>query len=337
MIILSIFALLSTIMTKLFYILAQNTRLVDKPNERSLHLKPTVRGGGVVFIGLSLISLTFLSYFTGASLAQQIVLIFSIFLLATISFIDDLYQLSAKSRFLVQCIVALSVSLFLRPEILDFGVFIINTRFLIVPFLFFAVIWAINHFNFMDGLDGLCALQAIFLFASYALLFSIHDALLYQEFCFVLIGSLFGFLIFNFPPAKLFMGDIGSATLGFITFCLAVIAQQKFQIPIIYWFILNGLFLFDATITLIRRVINKEKFSVAHRKHAYQRLKQYGLDTRLILLGQIFINASFLLGILLLHNNNLSLSILLFFMVGLMSLIYYFIEKLFPMFQTIKL
>lgn len=309
---------------------------MDKPNDRSLHAIPTLRGGGIVFIGLTLFCLPLLSYFTQSTFSGQYILLISIILLATINFFDDLYNLSAKLRLLVQCIVAGLIAFLMRPDLLDFVLFSLMNPYLISAVLFFVVIWAINHFNFMDGLDGFCASQAIFIFASYALLFSFYHAVIYQDFCLILMSSLIGFLIFNFPPAKLFMGDIGSATLGLISFCIALIAQQKYQIPILYWFILNGLFLFDATITLLRRIYNKEKWSAAHRKHAYQRLKQFGVDTRFILLGQILINGSFLIGVLLFHNNKLSLNILLLFLLGFMFIIYYLIEKLFPMYQSIK-
>ncbi|KTD72224.1 MraY family glycosyltransferase [Legionella tucsonensis] len=329
------FVVLSAILTKIFCMLAQNTRLMDKPNDRSLHTIPIVRGGGLVFISLSLISLPFLCFFTESSFSEQYILLASTVLLASISFFDDLYTLSAKSRFLVQCIVAGLIA-FISPDMLDFGLFSLENQYLIIAFLFFAIIWAINHFNFMDGLDGFCASQAIFLFVSFALLFHFNSALIYQDFCFILIFSLTGFLLYNFPPAKLFMGDIGSATLGFLSFYVALIAQQKYQIPIIYWFMLNGLFLFDATITLLRRVFNKEKWFAPHRKHAYQRLKQLGVDTRIILLGQISMNSIFLILVLLLNMNKLNIYQALMTEFVFMLIIYYLIEKNFPMFEKIK-
>lgn len=307
---------------------------MDEPNNRSMHSRPTIRGGGVVFIGLALISLPILCYLTQTSLQAQWVLLLGIVMIAVVSFLDDLYHLPVKPRFLVQCSAALLIALFIQPAQLDFGIFSITAPVLIIPLIFVLVLWSINHFNFMDGLDGFCASQALFLFAAYALLFMLHGNLFYQGFCVILMVSLTGFLIFNFPPAKLFMGDIGSATLGFITFCIALIAQQKFQIPIVYWFMLNGLFLFDATCTLIRRIIKKEKWSMPHRKHAYQRLRQSGISVRMILLGQLILNVSFLILVLLFHKNIIySLSIILF-QICLMSVIYYLIEKIFPMFQT---
>lgn len=333
-VLISLLGILSVILTRWFCILAQNTRLMDKPNARSMHLNPTVRGGGVIFIGLSVLATPIICYYTQTPFSDQVIFIVGIILLAAISFLDDLYQLSARSRFLVQCLVALLVSIFMRPEYLDFILFSIENQYLTSIFLFFAMIWAINHFNFMDGLDGFCATQAVFLLASYAFFFSTHPALVYQGFCLILIISLIGFLIFNFPPAKIFMGDVGSASLGFITFTIAVIGQQKYQIPILYWFLLNGLFLFDATLTLVRRIINKEKWFAAHRKHAYQRLKQFGVGSRMILLGQMVINVSFFFLILLFQKNNLNLTILLILQLGFMLFMYFLIEKRFPMFQT---
>ncbi|HAT9661542.1 TPA: glycosyl transferase, partial [Legionella pneumophila subsp. pneumophila] len=226
---------------------------------------------------------------------DQFIFSIAIIFIATISFIDDFYNLSVTIRFFFQCLIAFLIVIFILPSQLDFGLFLFENTYLIAFFLFFAVIWAINHFNFMDGLDGFCASQAIFLLAAYALFFNSAGSLIYQDFCLILISSLAGFLIFNFPPAKIFMGDVGSASLGLITFFIAIIAQKNYQIPILYWFILNSLFLFDSTVTLIRRIIKHEKWFSPHKKHAYQRLKQLGINSRFILLGQTIINGSLFL------------------------------------------
>lgn len=335
--ILSVFLiLLSALLTKVFCVFAQNTSLMDQPNERSLHFKPTIRGGGIVFIGLPLIALPFLCEFTNTSFSDFYVLVISSILLATVSFLDDLYNLTVKARFSVQIIIALLVSFFMKPDQLDFVLFTVTNQYVIVPFLFVAVLWAINHFNFMDGLDGFCASQAMFLFVAYALLFGLCSALAYQVFCLIFICSLIGFLIFNFPPAKLFMGDVGSATLGLIIFCIALIAQQKYQIPILFWLMLNGLFLFDATITLLRRMIKKEKWSTPHRKHAYQRLKQFGFSARAILLGQLVINSLFLVLVLFSYLKMEYIGFLVLFQLGFMGVIYYAVETIFPMFQEVR-
>ncbi|WP_149865246.1 MraY family glycosyltransferase [Legionella saoudiensis] len=330
---LSIFFLVcSIVLTKVFCRMAQGTRLMDKPNNRSMHSKPTVRGGGLIFIGLSLISIPVLCYLTQTPFHEQVIFMLSIFMIAAVSFGDDLFNLSVKPRFLVQCVAAGLVAWFMKPEQLDFGFFTMSYSLLIIPLVFFFVLWSINHFNFMDGLDGFCASQALFLCASYALLFALHGASFYQGFCLVLAAGLVGFLMFNFPPAKLFMGDVGSATLGLISFCIALIGQQKFQIPILFWFMLNCLFLFDATLTLIRRMIRKEKWSAPHRKHAYQRLRQSGITVPVILLGQLVLNSTFFILVILLNMDIFMPFYVILLQVGLVVLVYCLIEKIFPMF-----
>ncbi|MFO3606183.1 glycosyltransferase family 4 protein, partial [Legionella pneumophila serogroup 1] len=322
-IILNVFLIfVSAILTKLFALFAQHTKLIDIPNERNLHSRPTVRGGGVVFIGLSLFCWFFICNSQFFLTLEQFIFSIAIILIATISFIDDFYNLSVKIRFFFQCLIAFLIVIFILPSQLDFGLFLFENTYLIAFFLFFAVIWAINHFNFMDGLDGFCASQAIFLLAAYALFLNSAGSLIYQDFCLILISSLAGFLIFNFPPAKIFMGDVGSASLGLITFFIAIIAQKNYQIPILYWFILNSLFLFDSTVTLIRRIINYEKWFSPHKKHAYQRLKQLGINSRFILLGQTIINGSLFLSVIFIHFQFFNLKNLIIIQLCYLSAIY---------------
>ncbi len=323
--------LVSAILTKFFAFFAQHTKLIDIPNERNLHSRPTVRGGGLVFIGLSLFCWFFVCNSQHFLTSDQLIFSIAIIFIASISFIDDLYNLSVKIRFFFQCLIALLIVIFIVPSQLDFGLLLFENSYLIAFFLFFAVIWAINHFNFMDGLDGFCASQAIFLLAAYAFFFNSVGSPVYQEFCLILISSLVGFLIFNFPPAKIFMGDVGSASLGLITFFIAIIAQKNYQIPVLYWFILNSLFLFDSTVTLIRRIINREKWFSPHKKHAYQRLKQLGINSRFILLGQAIINGSLFLSVMFMYFQFFNLKNLIIIQLCYLSTIYFFIEKKYPM------
>ncbi len=324
---------LSLLLTKLYCVRAQGTRLMDKPNERSLHVIPTVRGGGLVFVGLFLSSIPLVGYYLHVSLSEQLLLFMSVLLVAGVSFCDDLYQLSAKKRFAIQAIASGLAVGFLYPQMLDLLLFSLTNSYVVIGLLFFTMLWAINHFNFMDGLDGFCGSQALFLFIAYGLLFHIHGALFYQSLCFILSFALIGFLAFNFPPAKLFMGDVGSATLGFITFYMALVGQQQYQIPMGYWCILNSLFLFDATITLLRRIHNKEQWFAPHKKHAYQRLKQYGLNTRVILLGQLLINLSLLVGVFLIQFQGVSVFLFFIMMLLVLGIAYYLVEKRYPMFS----
>jgi UDP-N-acetylmuramyl pentapeptide phosphotransferase/UDP-N-acetylglucosamine-1-phosphate transferase len=149
------FIVVSIIATKIFCLLAKNTKLMDKPNERSLHVTPTIRGGGLVFISLFLLSIPVVGYYYTVSLLEQGVLFLGTFLIALISFCDDMYNLSAKVRFAVQCIVAGVISVTALPETLNFVLFSLANSYLIMGLIFFITLWAINHFNFMDGLGSI--------------------------------------------------------------------------------------------------------------------------------------------------------------------------------------
>ncbi len=159
----SVFAILSLGLTQAFYRLAQNTRLMDKPNARSLHTVPTVRGSGVIFVLLFLLAFPILSLLTQTSMADYSLLFVSICLLAGISFMDDLYNLSAKIRFTVQTMVVLLITFFMPHNQLDFLLFSLTNQYLIALFIIFTLLWAINHFNFMDGLDGFAAHRLYFI------------------------------------------------------------------------------------------------------------------------------------------------------------------------------
>ncbi|ASQ46435.1 putative undecaprenyl-phosphate N-acetylglucosaminyl 1-phosphate transferase [Legionella clemsonensis] len=323
--------LLSATFVKLFCSLANNTRLLVQPNERTLHAKPTVRGSGIVFIGLWLLSVSFLGLVIDTPFSQQMMLILSGLLLSAISFLDDLMNLSVKIRLLVQALVSFSLTFYLFPLPLNFLLFTVPEGIVASVFVVAAFIWAINHFNFMDGLDGFAAIQAFFLLSIYSLIFNHHQAIFYEYVCLMLVASLVGFLIFNFPPAKVFMGDVGSATLGLSTFLMGLVAQKYYSVPIIYWFMLNGLFLFDATITLLRRIVNRETWYAPHKKHAYQRIKQLGVNSELILSGQVVINAV-IVGLVacIYFYPQYTLAIVALELVGL-SGIYVLIERAYPM------
>jgi Fuc2NAc and GlcNAc transferase len=133
------------------------------------------------------------------------------------------------------------------------------------------MVWFINLFNFLDGIDGYASIEAITLaFAFY--LFTSQNANL------ILIAAVLGFLIWNWPKAKIFMGDVGSTQLGFIFVVFGVYYHNEEKLSIIYWLMLTLPFWFDATLTLFRRWRKRENLSQAHRKHIYQRLVQSGFS-----------------------------------------------------------
>jgi Fuc2NAc and GlcNAc transferase len=149
----------------------------------------------------------------------------------------------------------------------------IDCKFVGVAILVLAVIWGINLFNFMDGIDGLAATEAIFIAGAAALFnWKAGGSLGATAAMLCLMTACAGFLVLNWSPASIFMGDVGSGFLGITLVLLAVLISETSRIPIQVWPILGGVFVVDATVTLLRRILRGDKWSEAHRTHAYQHL-----------------------------------------------------------------
>lgn len=276
--------LASLLFTHLIRLAAIRHNIIDIPNQRSSHDTPTPRGGGLAiviswFIGISV--LFFLNL-----IEQDLFLAFLPgILLAVAGFIDDIYSVKPIIRLLIQFLTA-GIAFYLLGGIdpVKVGTFEISSVFILYPVTVTGIVWFINLFNFLDGTDGYSSLEAItMLVVMY--IFSNNSVNL------ILIASVAGFLYWNWPKAKIFMGDIGSTQLGFILVVLGIYFHNNSQISIIHWLMISSLFWFDATLTLIRRWRNKEVLSVAHRKHAYQRAVQAGLTHKQLLFVSFFVNA----------------------------------------------
>lgn len=289
---LAIICVMSLVLVKLYITVAKRRGLIDIPNARSSHVIPTPRGGGLVFIVLWLVILVVL-----VSLHKIDITLFGYFflptaLIAVVSFLDDNMSLSAKWRFSVQICAGL-IALFMLNTLpqLDFVFFSVNWAPLneLIAILF--IVWSINLFNFMDGTDGIASVQAIVVLGGqvFLILLMANSATL-----FLLSGlcaAIIGFLVWNWPKAKVFMGDVGSASLGLIIALTALWLQKNYHVSIMLSIMLYGIFLFDATTTLIRRILHKEKWYEAHKSHAYQRVHQIGHSHLTVVLGVIVLNA----------------------------------------------
>ena len=205
-------------------------------------------------------------------------------ILAIISFIDDIIGLKPVVRLCFHFITAIIAFIFLhglRPLIIPGVEF--NYNFLIYPLAIIGIVWFINLFNFMDGVDGFAALEATTIcLVIYLLSGNVINLLL--------IACISGFLFWNLPKAKIFMGDVGSTQLGFVLIVLGIYFHNTFQFSILNWIMLSSPFWFDATLTLYRRWRKGENLSQAHRKHAYQRIVQYGFSHMKVNLWLLFIN-----------------------------------------------
>jgi len=153
-----------------------------------------------------------------------------------------------------------------------------------------AIVWMTNLYNFMDGSDGFAAAQGLFIFGMAG--YFLYDLQVYSfaTLSWGLVALLAGFLIWNWPVARIFMGDAGSYFLGFLTAVIALMSYKVYQLPLMLWVILTSLFWFDATVTLLRRMLAREKWYKPHRLHAYQRLIQAGWSHQQVLLSAIGAN-----------------------------------------------
>jgi len=243
--------------------------LVATSNERSSHSVTTPSAGGLA-IAVSFSLAMIIKVIFGAPIANEFLFVWAgASILAGMGLIDDLKGLGVASRLLLQLIVVTCVVALLGARPMN-----IITILLIV----LALGWWLNLFNFMDGIDGLAASETFFICIALILFVIIKEPVLinfevYQSFFFVLLLLLFatiGFLIVNWSPARIFMGDCGSLFLGFTLASISYFAVTNNLFSPYLFFVLGAVFWVDASITLLRRIFCKEPFMDAHRSHSYQ-------------------------------------------------------------------
>jgi Fuc2NAc and GlcNAc transferase len=271
---------LSLALTFTIRFFANKKELLDHPNERSSHTKPTPKGGGLA------IMITFYGAIGYLYLQTQIdtklfFALLSALPVILISLVDDIYPLPARIRLGVQLVSAAAALYFLGGvDTFNLAVFTLSGIWLnLIAIL--GIVWMTNLYNFLDGIDGYAGSEALFSGLAAYLLFGSETAL------FIAVAAA-GFLLFNWHRASIFMGDVGSAPLGFI---FAVLILYDAASPhFLGWIMLLSLFWFDATLTLLRRARRGEKLSTAHKKHVYQRFSQAGYSHDKVVLLAMGIN-----------------------------------------------
>lgn len=251
--------------------------VLDKPNARSLHTRPIPISGGLAM----LMTLTILASLGWYSIPMQdyFWLFISGLLIAMISFIDDCRQVAILYRLLVH--------FFATALLLWQGEFWITQlvlpgwdwawlSFLQIGVSFLFVVWMINLYNFMDGMDGFAGGMAVFGFSTLAVLGGLADQRLFMVMNLIVASAAGGFLVFNFPPARIFMGDVGSSSLGFLAAAFSLWGSRDGIFPLWVALLLFSPFIVDATVTLLRRLLRREPVWLAHKSHYYQRLVQLG-------------------------------------------------------------
>ena len=239
---------------------------LDKPNARSLHVTPVPRTGGLGI--LAGIAAGWLVVFEAAAFSM---LWIPLLLLAAVSFLDDRYGIQIGWRFVAHLIGMGGLLMATWPH---------GLSWLFFPPVLLLLVWVINLYNFMDGSDGLAGGMALFGFGFYGVAaWMVGDNFL-AGLSWSIAAAAGAFLIFNFHPARIFMGDAGSVPLGFLAGAIGWLGWQKGDWPAWFGAVLFSPFIVDATVTLVRRFLRGEKVWQAHREHYYQRMVRMGLGHR---------------------------------------------------------
>jgi UDP-N-acetylmuramyl pentapeptide phosphotransferase/UDP-N-acetylglucosamine-1-phosphate transferase len=257
--------------------------VLDHPNERSLHSRPTPRTGGLAIVVAIAVTSVGWSFYSGIEWRNALWLVGSILLVTLTSFVDDRRSLSVGIR-LISHIAAAVLVVFGSSAMISKGLWPASVLILpqtvaeVTSVLF--VVWMVNLYNFMDGMDGFAGGMAVAGFGTLGLIALMSGAHVFAMYHFIIAAAALGFLIFNFPPAKIFMGDVGSSVLGLAAALSALIGAQADIFPVWVAILVFSPFIVDATVTLIRRGLRGEAVWRPHRSHYYQRMVRLGWGHR---------------------------------------------------------
>ncbi len=266
-------AVLAWFLTALLRRYALARSLLDVPNARSSHSLPTPRGGGVAIVVAFLAGLC-LAFFAGLGIAAELfyALLGAGLGIALLGFLDDHGHIAARWRLLGHFLAAAWALYWLGglPPLAVFGG-LLQLSWIGHVLAAFYLVWLLNLYNFMDGIDGIASVEAICVCLGGAILYALLETSLLTDLpLLMLAAAVLGFLLWNFPPARIFMGDAGSGFLGIVLGVLSLQAAWISPVLLWGWLILLGVFIVDATLTLLRRLLRGEKVYEAHRSHAYQ-------------------------------------------------------------------
>jgi Fuc2NAc and GlcNAc transferase len=249
--------------------------VMDLPNARSSHAVPVPRGGGVAIVAVFLSAVVWLLLKQAIPAKLVWALLGGGLAIAVVGLADDRFKLTPWPRLAVHSLAAAWAVWSLdsmRP--LQFGGGNSFGAWVSRGVAFIGLIWLTNLFNFMDGIDGLAGMEAVCVSGLGAILLFLNGLPSYARVSSTLAAASFGFLVWNWPPAKIFMGDVGSGFLGFTLGVLALFSSKAGPELIWPWLILLAAFFVDATVTLLRRMFSRARWYEAHRSHAYQHAAQ---------------------------------------------------------------
>lgn len=287
--------LMSVVITAVVLRLAARAHLIAVPGDRSSHNAPTPVGGGLAIVGaysLGLLIILQARLLSGSELGALAVGL----AIAMIGLIDDRRHVDFRLRLIVQ-FAAVFMAMGWIGQIPQATILSVFTNSSVIVWILFslALLWMTNLYNFMDGIDGFAGIQACFVgLAAAGLLIYAEDyglALL----CLFLASGAAGFLVWNWPPARIFMGDVGSGFIGFTLGIIAILSIVHESMSLWGWVLLMGCFIVDATLTLFRRVAGGERWYQAHCSHAFQNAARKFASHEQITVGLLLINVIWLL------------------------------------------
>jgi Fuc2NAc and GlcNAc transferase len=268
----------SWILLKLAYNFLLEKNIIDTPNQRSLHTTPKIRGGGIAI--LICYELFILLFFLFDYIAKELFIsqIAGGVIIGTAGWLDDRNHVPVIVRFLCHFLSAIILS-YLFNRLLSVNILGTDYNLSILGAVIFVlyVVWMINLYNFMDGIDGIAISQLIVPSIFIAVVSGLNH---YNEaylISIIIIASSIFFYKYNWPPSKMFMGDVLSGFIGYYFAALTIYLNNILKISIFIIPVLLSVFIYDATVTLIKRIVKKEKIWEAHNDHYYQKFaKVYG-------------------------------------------------------------
>ena len=275
--------------------------LLDTPVARSAHVAPKPLGGGAALAAPYFLCVIW--FVASAAISESALAYLGCLFIVVLGFSDDRWQLSSKVRLPVQYIVSLAAVRAIGVDSVDFGFFSLSEPLTLSLLAVLSLVWLCNLTNFMDGIDGIAASQLLVTSLSCVVLLvgldaaagesGEHDVVLTLSV--VLAASAAGFLLWNWSPASLFMGDAGSGFIGFALGLLALESLVTQRMSVWSWVLLLGVFIADTAVTLLVRIIRGERWYEGHSQHAYQILSRRLNSHPRVVGGVILINICWLL------------------------------------------
>jgi Fuc2NAc and GlcNAc transferase len=283
----------SALMTGAYWRYAEIRGLFDHPNARSSHATPTPTGGGVGLVIVTLSCLVYLYLSGGLPSSAFKGMAGGGALIAAAGYLDDRRPLPRAWRLLIHVAAVAWLAYWVVGEIGVAGLGPWGGVPLALTGVF-GLVWLINLYNFMDGIDSLAGVEAVSVTIGAGAILWSNGAMTFTPVLWCLAGAAAGFLVWNWPPARIFMGDTGSGFLGFLLGATAILTVGDGGITLWSWAILLGVFVVDATVTLLRRMLHGERWYEAHRTHAYQHAAMRWGSHRRVTVAVLIINVLWL-------------------------------------------